>query len=360
MDRRSLVTRASVGAAGVAVGLPSVHAQPVLRWRLVSSFPKTLDTIYGAAEVFAQAVRDMTAGRFEITVHAGGDLLPAFGVLDAVQSGTVEMAHTAPYYFYEKNPAFALGSAVPFGFNARQMSAWMQQGNGRRLMDEFYAGYNILSLPGGNTGAQMGGWYLKEIRTASDFKGLKIRVGGGLIGQVMARLGAVPANLPGGDIFRALQTGELDAAEWIGPYDDQKLGLHKVAPYYTYPGWWEGGPEMDFYLHRKAFDALPADYRAIVRAASAQAHAYMLTKYDAVNPNALKQLVTAKVKVIPFSHSVMEAAFRATSDIFASNESQSPEWKKIYADMRDFQRDQVLWYRFAEMRYDAFMSTQKI
>ena len=360
MDRRSLVRRASIGAAVAAAGMPAVHAQPALRWRLVSSFPKSLDTIYGAAEVFSQAVREMSGGRFDISVHAGGDLLPAFGVVDAVQSGSVEMAHTAPYYFYEKNPAFALGSAIPFGFNARQMSAWMEQGNGRRLMDDFYAGYNIVSFPGGNTGTQMGGWYLKEIRVPGDLKGLRIRVGGGLIGEVMARLGAIPENLPGGDIYRALQKGELDAAEWVGPYDDQKLGLHKVVPYYCYPGWWEGGPEMDFFIHRKAFDTLPGDYKAIVRAASAQAHAYMLTKYDALNPTALKQLVASKVKVLPFSNSVMDAAFRASMEIFARNDGKSPEWKKIYADMRGFQRDQILWFRFAETRYDAFMSAQKI
>lgn len=360
MDRRKLVQHAGIAgvlAAGVA---PAIHAQPVIRWRLVSSFPRSLDTIYGGAEVFARAVRVMSNGKFQISVHAGGELVPAFGVVDAVQSAEVEAAHTAPYYFYEKSPAFALGSAIPFGFNARQMNAWMLHGNGRKLMDEFYAGFNMRSFGGGNTGTQMGGWYLREVRNPSDFKGMKMRLGGGLVGEVMARLGVIPVNLPGGEIYHALRTRELDAAEWVGPYDDQKLGFNKVAPYYYYPGWWEGGPEMDFYISLKAFDALSPDYRGIVEAAAALAHADMLAKYDALNPTALKQLVFAKTKVLPFSQSIMDAAFKASMEVFASNDSKSPEWKKIYGDMRNFQRDQILWFRFAETRYDNFMSAQKI
>ena len=360
MDRRKIVQHAGLAgvlAAGVA---PAIHAQPVIRWRLVSSFPRSLDTIYGGAEVFARAVRVMSNGKFQISVHAGGDLVPAFGVVDAVQSGEVEAAHTAPYYFYEKNPAFALGSAIPFGFNARQMNAWMLHGNGRKLMDDFYAAFNMRSFAGGNTGTQMGGWYIREMRTPADFKGLKMRLGGGLVGEVMARLGVIPSNLPGGEIYQALQKKELDAAEWVGPYDDQKLGFNKVAPYYYYPGWWEGGPEMDFYINLKAFDALSPDFRGIVEAAAALAHADMLAKYDALNPTALKQLVFAKTKVLPFSQSIMDSAFKASMEVFASNDSKSPEWKKIYGDMRSFQRDQIIWFRFAEARYDGFMSAQKI
>ncbi len=360
MQRRSLLQHtgiAGVLAAGVA---PAVQAQPVVRWRLVSSFPKSLDTIYGAGEVFAQALRAMSGGRFEVQVHAGGDLLPAFDVLDAVQGGTMEVAHTAPYYFYERHPAFALGSAIPFGFNARQMNAWMLHGHGRRLMNEFYAGYNIVSFAGGNTGTQMGGWYLKEIRSPADFKGLKMRLGGGLVGEVLAHLGVTPLNLPGGKTYEALQSGSIDAAEWIGPHDDQQLGLHKVASYYYYPGWWEGGPEMNFYIHRKAFDALSAEHKALVQGAAAIAHTDMLAKYDARNPAALKQLVAARTRVLPFTNAVMDAAFRASMEVFAQNDAKSPEWKKIYADMRAFQRDQILWFRFAESRYDAYLSAQKI
>jgi len=360
MDRRSAIRHA--GIAGVlATGMPpAVHAQTAMRWRLASSFPKSLDTIFGGAAVFAREVKALSGGRFEIEVHAGGELVPAFGVLDAVQSGTVQMVHTAPYYFYDRNQAFALGSAIPFGFNARQMNAWMLHGNGRRLMDEFYADFNMVSFAGGNTGTQMGGWYLKEVRHVADLKGMRMRLGGGLVGEVMVKMGVIPVDMPGGDIYQALQKRTIDAAEWVGPYDDQKLGLNKVAPYYYYPGWWEGGLELAFLVHRKAYEVLPADFKAIVKAASSVAHADMLAKYDALNPDALKQLVVAKTKVLPFSSPVLDVAFRAAMEVFALNESRSTQWKKIYADMRDFQRDQIFWFRFAEARYDSFMSAQRI
>ena len=360
MDRRSLIKNAGIAgvlAAGVA---PAVHAQTAIRWRLASSFPKSLDTLYGGAEIFANAVKAMSGGKFEISVHAGGELMPAFGVVDGVEKSTVEMAHTVPYYFYGKNPAFALGSAIPFGFNARQMNAWMKHGNGRKLMNELYAKYNIVSFAGGNTGTQMGGWFRKEIKGVADCKGLKMRLGGGLVGEVMTKLGAVPQSIPGGEIYQALEKGTIDAAEWVGPYDDQKLGFNKVAPFYYYPGWWEGGPEVDFFINQKAFEGLPAEYKAIIEAAAALASADMLAKYDALNPTALKQLVAAKTKVLPFSQAVLEASFKASMEVFAENDAKSPEWKKIYADMRAFQRDQVLWFRFAENRFDNFMATQKL
>ncbi|BEP47914.1 MULTISPECIES: TRAP transporter substrate-binding protein [Variovorax] len=360
MDRRSLIKNAGIAgvlAAGIA---PAVHAQAAVRWRLASSFPKSLDTIYGGAEVFAKAVKAMSGGKFEISVHAGGELMPPFGVVDGVQNGSVEMCHTVPYYFYGKNPAFALGSAIPFGLNSRQMTAWMMHGNGRKLMNEFYAKYSMVSFAGGNTGCQMGGWFRKEIKSVADFKGMKMRLGGGLIGEVMQKMGAVPQSLPGGEIYQALEKGTIDAAEWVGPYDDQKLGFNKVAPFYYYPGWWEGGPEVDFFINQKAMDGLSAENKAIVEAAAAVASSDMLAKYDALNPIALKQLVAAKTKVLPFSQAMMDAAYKASLEVYAENDAKSPEWKKIYADFRSFQRDQVLWFRFAESRFDSFMSTLKL
>ena len=360
MDRRSIIKHAGIAGVLAAGAAPAVHAQAAIRWRLASSFPKSLDTIYGGADVFSKAVKAMSGGKFEISVHAGGELMPPFGVMDGVQQGTVEMCHTVPYYFYGKNPAFALGSAIPFGFNPRQMNAWMLHGNGRKLMNEFYANYNAISFAGGNTGTQMGGWFRKEIKTTADFKGMKMRLGGGLVGEVMQKLGAVPQSIPAGEIYQALEKGTLDAAEWVGPYDDQKLGFNKVAPFYYYPGWWEGGPEVDFFVNRKAFDGLSAENKAIIEAATNVAHVDMLAKYDAMNPKALKQLVAAKTKVLPFSQAVMDASFKASMEVFAQNDAKSPEWKKIYADMRAFQRDQILWFRFAEARFDSFMSSQKL
>ncbi|HEX2012720.1 MAG TPA: TRAP transporter substrate-binding protein [Roseateles sp.] len=361
MERRSFVKQAGLAGVLAAGAAPAfVQAQANVRWRLASSFPKSLDTIYGGAEVFAKAVKAMSGGKFEISVHAGGELMPPFGVVDGVQNATVEMAHTVPYYFYGKDPAFALGSAIPFGLNSRQMTAWMQHGNGRKLMNEFYAGYGMLSFAGGNTGCQMGGWFRKEIKSPADFKGLKMRLGGGLIGEVMQKLGAVPQSIPGGEIYQALEKGTIDAAEWVGPYDDQKLGFNKVAPFYYYPGWWEGGPEVDFFINQKAYDALSSEYKAIVDAASALAHTDMLSKYDALNPTALKQLVGAKTQLKPFSQAVLDASFKASMEVFEANAAKSPAWKKIYADLRTFQRDQVLWFKFAENRFDNFMAQQKL
>jgi TRAP-type mannitol/chloroaromatic compound transport system substrate-binding protein len=359
MDRRSLIKNAGIAgvlAAGVA---PAVHAQAAIRWRLASSFPKSLDTIYGGAEVFADKVKKMSGGKFEISTHAAGELMPALGVVDGVQQGTVEVAHTAPYYFFGKDECFALGCAIPFGLNSRQMSAWMFDGNGMKLMREFYAKYNIINFPAGNTGAQMGGWFRKEIKSLADIKGLKFRIGG-FGGKVLAPLGAVPQNIPGGEIYQALEKGTIDAAEWVGPYDDQKLGFNKVAPYYYYPGWWEGGPQLDCFVNQKAYDALSAEYKAIIESAAAEAHVVMQARYDARNPVALKQLVGAGTKLRPFTQDVMNAAFKSAMAIYDDLNTKNESWKKIYADFAKFRADQNLWFRFTESTFDRFMQSQKL
>ena len=360
MDRRSLIKNAGIAgvlASGVAPAV--VNAQAAVRWRLTSSFPKALDTIFGAAEHFSKQVKAMSGGKFEISVHAGGEITPPFGVVDAVQQGSVEMAHTAPYYFFGKNDAFALGCAIPFGLNSRQMTAWMYEGNGLKLMREFYAKYDIINFPGGNTGAQMGGWYRKEIKSAADLKGMKMRIGG-FAGRVFERLGGVPANIPGGEIYTALEKGTIDAAEWIGPYDDQKLGFNKVAPHYYYPGWWEGGPQLDFFINQKAFNALSAENKAILEAAASYAHVDMQAKYDAKNPTALKQLVGAGTKLQRFPKDVMELAFKESMALYAELSDKNPDWKKIYTDYSKFRADSNLWFRFAEASFDDFMQAQKL
>ncbi|MGH8848617.1 MAG: TRAP transporter substrate-binding protein, partial [Polaromonas sp.] len=273
--------------------------------------------------------------------------------------GSVEACHTAPYYFFGKNEAFALGCAIPFGLNSRQMTAWMYEGNGLKLMREFYAKYNMISFPGGNTGAQMGGWYRKEIKSLKDVKGLKMRIGG-FGGKVLERIGGVPQNIPGGEIYAALEKGTIDAAEWVGPYDDQKLGFNKVAPNYYYPGWWEGGPQLDFYINQKAFDALSPENKAIVEAAAAQAHSDMQAKYDAKNPVALKQLVGAGTKLRPFPNDVLAAAFKEAMGLYEELSAKNEDWKKIYADYSKFRADQNLWFRFTEATFDRFMQSQKL
>ena len=359
MDRRSVIKQAGIAgvlAAGVA---PAVHAQTAIRWRLASSFPRSLDTIFGAADTFAKKVNEMSGGKFTVSVHAAGELMPAFGVVDGVQNGTVEACHTAPYYFFGKDECFALGCAIPFGLNSRQMTAWMYEGNGLKLMREFYKNYNIVNFPAGNTGAQMGGWYRKPIKSAKDIKGLKFRVGG-FAGKVIERMGGVPQNIPGGEIYQALEKGTIDAAEWVGPYDDQKLGFNKVAPYYYYPGWWEGGPELDLFVNNKAYESLSPENKAIVEAASALAHVEMQARYDARNPTALKQLVGAKVKVLPFPKDVMDLAFKESMKLYDEIGAKNANWKKIYADYAAFRKEQNQWFRFTEARFDSFMQAQKL
>ncbi len=359
MNRRSLIKNAGIAgilAAGIA---PSVHAQAAVRWRCASSFPKSMDTIFGTSEVFVKRVSDMTGGRFQISMHASGELIPAFGVVDGVQSAAVEMAHTAPYYFYGKDPAFCLGCSVPFGMNTRQQNAWMYEGNGMKLMRAFYAKYNIINLPGGNTGAQMGGWFRKEIKSIADLKGLKFRTNP-FAGKVLEPFGVIAQSTSGADLYPALDKGTLDGVEWVGPYDDQKLGFNKVAPFYYYPGWWEGSAEIDFYINSKAWEGLSAEYKAIVEAAAAQANLSMTAKYDAKNPIALKQLVDSGTKLRPFSQDVMNAAFKSARQIYSDLNHSNPEWKKIYPDWVKFLGDENAWFRYAEGTFDRFMQQQKL
>jgi TRAP-type mannitol/chloroaromatic compound transport system substrate-binding protein len=358
MDRRFIIK--STGLAGIlAAGVaPAVRAQAALRWRLASSFPKSLDTMFGGAEVFAEQVRLMSGGKFDISVHAAGELMPAMGVVDGVQQGSVECVHTAAWYFFGKNEAFTIGTNVPFGMNTRQMTAWMYDGNGGKLMREFYAKYNMVNFPGGNTCAQMGGWFRKEIKSKADFKGLKFRCGG-FVGKLLERMGVVPQNIPGGDVYPALEKGTIDAAEWVGPYDDQKLGFHKVAPNYYYPGFWEGTAQVDFFINDKAFNSLSAEYKAIIQNAASHAHQMMIARYDARNPQALKQLVGSGAKLRPFPQDILLAAHSEAQALYKELSDTNPDWKKIYADYSKFANDSHMWFRFCEMPFDRFMQSLK-
>jgi hypothetical protein len=360
MDRRSVIKNAGLAgilAAGAAPAI--VHAQANIRWRLASSFPKSLDTLFGVNDVFAARVREMSGGKFEISTHAAGELMPAFGTIDGVKDGTVEMANTAGYYYFGKDEAFAIGCAIPFGMNSRQMTAWMYHGNGLKLTREFYRNYNIVNFPMGNTGAQMGGWFRKEIKSMADFKGTKFRVGG-FAGRVVERLGGVPQNIPGGEIYQALEKGTIDAAEWVGPYDDLKLGFYKVAKNYAYPGWWEGGPQLDLHINSKAWDGLSSEYKAIITSAASYAHVDMQARYDAGNAQALKTLVANGAKLFAFPRDMMDAAFKASMGLYDELSAKNPNWKTIYGDYRAFQRDANSWFRFTESRYDSFMQNQKL
>ena len=354
MDRRSIIKHAGIAGVLAAGAAPAVHAQATIRWRLASSFPKALDTIFGAADVFAKKVGDMTGGKFSISVHPGGELMPAFGVVDGVQQGTVEAAHTAPYYFFGKDDTFAMGTAIPFGLNSRQLTAWYYDGNGLKLFREFYDKYNIVNFPGGNTGAQMGGWYRKEIKGVADIKGLKMRIGG-FAGKVFTRMGGVPQNIPGGEIYQALEKGTIDATEWVGPYDDEKLGFQKVAKNYYYPGWWEGGLSAHFFINTAKWAELPKNYQAIVTAAAAAASGDMVAKYDARNPKAIQSLVAAGAQLRPFSTEIMQAAYTAAHELYAEISATNADFKKIIDSIIAFRDQEYLWFQVAEYTYDSFM-----
>jgi TRAP-type mannitol/chloroaromatic compound transport system substrate-binding protein len=360
MKRRSVIRGAGIAGVLAAGAAPAfVNAQANVRWRMASSFPRSLDTLFGGAETIAKKVGEMTGGKFQISTHAAGELMPAFGVVDGVQNGTVEIAHTAPYYFFGKDDVFALGCAIPFGLNSRQQTSWMYDGNGMKLMREFYKAYNFINFPSGNTGTQMGGWYRKEIKSVADIKGLKFRVGG-FAGKVIERMGGVPQNIPGGEIYQALEKGTIDAAEWVGPYDDLKLGFNKVAPNYYYPGWWEGGTELDSFVNEKAYDALTPEYKAILEAACAYAHIEVQAKYDSRNPAALRTLVGSGTKLFRFPKDVMDTAFKESMALYSDLSAKNPAWKKIYEDYSAFRREENLWFRFAEASFDDFMQAQKL
>src|SRR5439155_1461068 len=318
MKRREFLKTAGAGlAASTAVAAPAIaQSMPELKWRCTTSWPKSLDVPFSASETISKYVAEATDNKFQIQAFAAGEIVPALQVLDAVQNGTVEAGHTAVYYFIGKDPTWALFCAVPFGLNARQQNAWFYDGDGMKLMNEFTKKFNIISFVAGNTGAQMGGWFRKEIKEVGDFNGLKFRIGG-FGGRVLQKLGCVPEQIAGGDIYPALEKGTIDAAEWVGPYDDEKLGFYKVAKFYYYPGWWEGGTANHLMVNTAAWEKLPKTYQAIVAAAAAYANSEEQGRYDARNPAALKRLIAAGTQLRPFSQPVLEACLKAANEVFA-------------------------------------------
>jgi TRAP-type mannitol/chloroaromatic compound transport system substrate-binding protein len=355
MERRSFLTKAALGAAAGTLAAPALaQSQPTINWRLASSFPKSLDTIFGAADVFTKRVAQLTGGKFNIRSFAAGEIVPGLQVLDAVQAGTVEIGHSASYYYFGKDATFAFDCAVPFGLTSRQHTAWFEQGGGRELTREFFKGYGIVNFLGGNSGTQMGGWFRKEVKSVADLRGTKMRVGG-FAGSVMARLGLVPQQLAGSDIYPALEKGTLDAAEWVGPYDDEKLGFYKVAPYYYAPGWWEAGASFTFYVNQKEWDKLPKQYQAAVEVASYEAHVVMQAEYDAKNPAALARLLKNGVKLRSFPKDMMDACYKAATDVMNEEAAKNPKFKKIYEPWKRFRQDQNQWASVAEAPLQEYL-----
>lgn len=360
MKRRSFLKKAALGVAAGTVAAPAIaQSQPNVQWRMAASWPKSLDTLFGGAELIARRVAEITDGKFQIRTFAAGEIVPALQVLDAVQAGTVEIGHTATYYYFGKDPAFALATSVPFGPNQRQNFSWWHFGGGAEAMAPLFKDYGCIAILAGSTGCQMGGWFRKEIKSVADLKGLKIRMGG-MAGLVLAKLGAVPQMIAGPDIYPALEKGTIDAAEWVGPYDDEKLGFNKVAQYYYYPGWWEGGTMGIVLVNEKKWKELPKAYQAALAAACGEASAWMPAKYDAQNPPALRRLVAGGTKLRPFPKAVMEACEKATYELYDELNAKSAHWKRIYPEWKKFRDEQFLWFRVAESTYDNYVFYSKL
>ncbi len=357
MKRRDFIKVTGMGVAGAAtIAAPAIaQSMPEIKWRMPTSWPKSLDTLYGGAEMMAKVVAEATDNKFQIQTFAGGEIVPGLQVLDAVQNGTVEIGHTASYYYFGKDPTFTFGSSVPFGPNMRINQAWYMLGGGKDILNEFYKKYNVTSLLAGNTGCQMGGWFRKEINTPDDLKGLKFRIGG-FAGKVLQKMGAVPQQIAGGDIYPALEKGTIDGAEWVGPYDDEKLGFYKVAPHYYYPGWWEGGPMLLSFVNLDKWNALPKYYQSVLEQAGHYANNWMMAKYDQANPQALRRLLANGAKLHAFSPPIMEASLKAAKELHGEVSATNADFKKVYESLTAFSNNGYQWFQVAEVGYDYFMA----
>ena len=355
MKRRQFLKAAGLGVAASAVAAPAIaQSMPEIKWRMPVSWPKSLDTLYGGAELMCKAVAEATDNKFQIQIFAAGEIVPGLAIVDAVQNGTVECGHTASYYYFGKDPTFAFGTSVAFGPNQRLNQGWFTLGGGKEVLNEFYKKYNCLALLAGNTGCQMGGWYRKEINSVADIKGLKMRIGG-FPGRVLQKLGGVPQQIAGGDIYPALEKGTLDACEWVGPYDDEKLGFYKVAPHYYAPGWWEGGSMLFTFVNLDKWNSLPKAYQQVLEQAGHYANNWMIAKYDQMNPPALKRLLAGGTKLHVFSQPILEASFNAAMELHGEISKENASFKKVNDSMMDFTRNGYQWFQVAELAYDSFM-----
>ena len=359
MKRRSFIKH--TGLAGIlAAGTAPAFAQGAgeVKWRLTSSFPKSLDTIFGGAESFAKYVSEATDGKFQIQVFPPGDIAPALEAANKAGDGSVEMAHTALYYYWGKDPTYAIATNIPFSLDYRGQNAWWYFGGGEQVMNEFLATQNLVGIAAGNTGAQMGGWWRKEIKSIADVQGVKMRIGG-FGGKVIAGIGVIPQQIPGGEIYQALEKGTIDAAEWVGPYDDEKLGFNKVAKYYYYPAWWEGGPMLHVVVNKAKWESLPKSYQTLLRVAGGHANQEMVAKYDFLNPQALRRMVGAGSELRAFPADVMEASFAAANKVYADLSASNANWKKAYDSMIAYRKEIFLWEQIAELGFANFMMAQQ-
>ena len=344
MNRRKMM---AAGAVAPMLAIPALtHAQTRIRWRFPGSFPKSLDTLYGTQERIARRVREMTDGAFEMTPFGPGEVVPALQVMDAVGQGSVECGYTSAYYYLGKDPSLCIATCLPFGMNSRSLWSWLNEGGGRDALREVYRDQGVIAIPAGNTGAQMGGWFRREITSVADLNGLKFRIAG-FGGNILQRVGVVPQLIGGADIYPALERGVIDGAEWVGPHDDEKLGFQRVARFYYAPGWWEYAPNIDLMINPAAYEALPTNYKHILEAACQEAWHWMMARYDALNPVALRRLVAGGTQLRLFPREVLNASYRAAQEFYQETGAANPRFRRIHQTWDAFRVDQTQWFRIA-------------
>ena len=363
MQRRKLLgTGAAALTAAAGTGLLSsctirreepsnTVSLPTVRWRMATSWPISLDTIYGGAETISERVNALSGGNFQIKPYAAGEIVPGLEVLDAVQAGSVECGHTASYYYKGKNPSLAFGTSVPFGLTAQEINGWLQYGGGQQLWDEIYKPFGLKAFPAGNTGVQMGGWFNQEINKLEDFSGLVIRMPG-LGGEVLRRLDATVQTIPGGEIFQALKTGAIDATEWVGPYNDLAFGFHQAAKYYYWPGWHEPGTAMEAMINRNAWDQLPSDLQKIIQCACSTVNDHMLAEFTTRNSTALETLVKQHgVQLRKFSDEILNSIGLTAKEVIHEVANKDPNTNKVYNSFIEFRKNSLNYTRISEEAY---------
>ena len=362
-ERRRFISTASGAMAAVAaatiVDAPNVIAQPKVQWRMSTTWPPALDHLQGAAQQLAKVVEEMSSGRFRIEVFAGGQIMPPLDCFDAASRGTIEAFMGAGTYWAAREPALEWFNTVPFGMNPQGMTAWYYQGDGLKLWEETYAAFNLVPRPGTAFAPQMGGWFRKKISTVGDYRGLKMRSGSNLVRKVVARAGATAVLTPAADIYAALERGVIDACEWVGPHDDMKLGLHKTAPYYYYPGWHEPGTMSGFGFNKKAYEALPVDLQRTLDHAAAAVQVYGLTDFHVKNAIALERLRTefkGKVEVLQFPVPVLRELKKLAAEVVKAESEKTPMARKVHASFIKFQALVGPWDHVAEGAYHQLVS----
>jgi TRAP-type mannitol/chloroaromatic compound transport system substrate-binding protein len=349
MQRRTFI--AGAGAATAALGARSAWAKPEHKWKMVTTWPKNFPGLGTGAENLAKLIGEMSGGRIQVKVYGAGELVPAFEIFDAVSRGTAEMGHGSAYYWKGKSEIAQIFSTVPFGLTAQEMNGWMYHGGGLELWTELYAGFGLVPAPAGNTGVQMGGWFNKEINSVADLEGLKMRIPG-LGGEVLKRAGGTPVNLPGGELFTALQSGAIDATEWVGPYNDLAFGLYKAAKYYYYPGWHEPGTILEAMINKDVYEALPADLQSIVMNACKVVNQDMLAEYTARNPAALETLVSQHgVELRKFPDEVLAKLRTLSNEVVAELAGQDAFSQKTFASYQKFLKQAKAWSGISELTY---------